>query len=352
MPALCVAVYDYEKMPCTRPKKCWPHGITKNGKQNYVFKKPENYQGEHQEVPCNTCVSCLLDRSKEWATRAVHEAQMHPLNCFITLTYRNEDLPENGSLDIEDHKKFIKRLKKHLAWRVTCIGDKYTRGKNKGKSRYKDLTYRPIKYLMSGEYGSEQNTFRPHLHYCIFGWEPTDKKFFKYNKRGDPIYISETLAKIWNKGYVTVEELNYNTAAYVARYTLKKVKDYDTPNISNEIIDRETGETNYDPRIWRLKQVMEGKLPEFIRMSKGLGKSWYARYKSDTYKDYVTTGKLIQKIPRYYDKQLEKEDPKRLEAIKEKRKKAAIEIKSKDRPSDQSRDSVKRIKLKLLTRSI
>jgi hypothetical protein len=339
-------------MPCTQPKKCWPYGLTVNGKQKYVFKKPENYKGEEQEVPCGKCISCQLDRSKEWATRAVHEAQMHALNCFITLTYDNENLPENGSLDPEDLRKFLKNLKKKLSWRVYCVGEKYTKGKNKGKTKYKDITYRPIKYLASGEYGSEENTHRPHYHICLFGWEPTDKRFFKYNKRGDPIYISEEISKVWKKGFITVEELNYNTAAYTARYTLKKVKQYGTPEVQSEIIDTDTGETNYNPVLWKAKEIMDGKLPEFIRMSKGLGKEWYKKYKSDTYKDYLYTGKIKQKIPRYYDKQLEKENPEKLQQIKEKRREAAIAQREKDKPTDEQRDKVKQNKVKLLTRSI
>lgn len=186
-------------MPCTNPKKCWHYGSTENGKPKYVFKKPPG-KVEEQKVPCGRCVSCQMDRSKEWVTRAVHEAQMHKSNCFITLTYSDENLPENGSLDKNDLRQFIKRLRR----------------------KFRPLAF---KYLAAGEYGSAENTFRPHYHLCIFGIDFPDKKYLFTNKQGDAVYTSKMLLDTWqNKGHVSVGELNYKTAAYTARYTLKKIK--------------------------------------------------------------------------------------------------------------------------------
>jgi hypothetical protein len=307
----------------------YPYGVTKNAKQRYCTQRLQGVSEDTaQEFPCGKCISCQMDRSKEWATRAVHEAQTNEINCFITLTYSNEHLPENGSLEPSHLKQFIKNLRKSLP----------------GKK---------IKYLASGEYGSEENTHRPHYHICLFGWDPPDKKYLFTNKHGDPVYTSDSLLKRWNnKGHITVGELNYRTAAYTARYTLKKVQEYGNYSPDVEIIDKETGETNYEPVLWKKKAIMDGKHQEFIRMSKGIGKEWLKKYRTDTYKDYVYVNRKKHKIPRYYDKENEKVDPERLEATKEKRKKAAIESKNKPRPSNESRDLVKRNKLKLLKRKI
>jgi hypothetical protein len=347
-------------MPCTEPKKCWVYGTTEKGKPKYVFFNPSKedpeYVGEEQKVPCGRCVSCQLDRSKEWATRAVHEAQMHSLNCFITLTYAPENLPENSSLEPEHLKEFIKKLRRKLSWRVRCYGNEKRKKpilpKGEKRERWYPHNSKNLKYLASGEYGSEEHTHHPHYHICLFGWDPLDKEYFFTNEHGDPVYKSRWLADIWDKGFITVGELNYRTAAYTARYTLKKIKEYGEKH-RHEVIDYETGETNLSYREWQIKELMENKLPEFIRMSQGIGKTWYEKYKSDTYKDYVYVGKQKHKIPRYYDKQLEKEDINRYEKTKEERKLKAIELENNpNKPTNLQRDIVKKQKLKLLTRSL
>lgn len=50
------------------------------------------------QVPCGQCVNCRLNHSREWAIRCTHEAQMWDQNCFIMLTYNDENLPEGGTL--------------------------------------------------------------------------------------------------------------------------------------------------------------------------------------------------------------------------------------------------------------
>ena len=78
----------------------------------------------------------------------------------------------------------------------------------------------PIRFSACGEYGPKGG--RPHYHLAILNWEPKDLKEYKPNKHGDMIYKSKTLQKIWGKGFVTIEELNYRTACYIARYVTKK----------------------------------------------------------------------------------------------------------------------------------
>ena len=61
-------------------------------------------------------------------------------------------------------------------------------------------------------------------------------------------------------------------------------------------------------------------------MSKGIGLEWYKKYYTDTYKDYLTVDHDKRtKVPRYYDKQLEKTQPEKLEVIKQEREKRAKE---------------------------
>jgi len=52
---------------------------------------PPNYKDF--PLPCGKCTGCKLERSRQWAVRLMHEAQLHERTSFITLTYRDEDLP-------------------------------------------------------------------------------------------------------------------------------------------------------------------------------------------------------------------------------------------------------------------
>ena len=289
--------------------KAWVHGQTENGKDNYVFRKPEGAKyNDHQQLPCGKCLSCQIDKSKEWAVRGFHESQCHSQNCFITLTYDEEHLPENNTLVKEDLQKFIKLLR-------------YQIGETK------------IKFLAAGEYGSEHNSHRPHYHACIFGYDPPDKQYFFTNKWGDAVYTSDFISKAWrHKGYITVSELNYRTCAYVARYTVKKIVTKEEREQHEYWIDTKTGETNYDPIAYKKGLLMKNKIPEFITMSNGIGSDWHDKYEKDTHKDYVTVNFAKHKIPRYYDKKLENKNPELLTTIKEKRVKAAKEnIKTKQK---------------------
>lgn len=47
-------------------------------------------------------------------------------------------------------------------------------------------------------------------------------KLWKTNDTGDNMYKSDILEKIWGKGFIIVEDMNYNTAQYIGRYTAKK----------------------------------------------------------------------------------------------------------------------------------
>lgn len=144
-------------------------------------------------IPCGKCPGCKIDHANEFATRVCMEIKNSKKNAFLTLTYNNENLPEKRSLVKKDLQKFWKRLRKS--------GEK-------------------VRYLCSGEYGPR--TSRPHYHAVVLNYWPEDAKTYKPNITGDMLYTSEKLNKIWGKGYVIVGRVNYETAAYVARYVYKK----------------------------------------------------------------------------------------------------------------------------------
>lgn len=233
------------------------------------------------KINCGRCIGCKAKHAQDWMVRCVNEAQLHQRNSFITLTYRNQDLPEDGSLVLDHWQKFAKRVRHHL-------------------HEAQDKTFR---YFMCGEYG-ERNK-RPHYHACIFGQD------FKEDERplGRGLYTSPTLQKLWKKGNVVIGPLTPQTAAYVARYVMKKalVK----PNTDAFLrVDPDTGE------YWEVK-------PEFISMSrrKGVAHDWIHKYATEVLEDdnVVIEGRKFNP-PRYYDNQLPKET---MAPIKERRQQRA-----------------------------
>ena len=222
-------------------------------------------------LPCGQCIGCRLERSRQWAMRCMHEAQLHENNCFITLTYDNTHLPSDGSLHYRDFQLFIKRLRKKF-----------------GNTR--------IRYYMAGEYG--ENFGRPHFHACIFGHDFHDKKLWKRSPSGSMLYRSNDLEVLWPFGYSSIGDVNFESAAYVARYIMKKVtgKNADQHYTTT---DPETGEINT-------------RKPEFTKMSlkPGIGYDWYKQYTSDVYPhDYVVVRGKKVKPPKYYDKNYKIQHP-------------------------------------------
>jgi hypothetical protein len=72
-----------------------------------TFKKSSS-NGSTLTVNCGQCLGCRMARSKEWAIRIMHEAKMHPENCFLTLTY--EDAPHSLNSTVGNMDKFIQTL--------------------------------------------------------------------------------------------------------------------------------------------------------------------------------------------------------------------------------------------------
>jgi len=255
-------------MSCVKPLKayqCFDKSIVFDEVRKHDIVRSLN-------LPCGQCIGCRLERSRQWAMRCMHEAQMHENNCFITLTYDDEHLPKDKSLHYGDFQRFLKRFRKSI-----------------GKSK--------IRYYMAGEYGEKYG--RPHWHACIFGYDFPDKKFFKRTASRSIIYTSEQLQKLWPFGHSSVGEVTFESAAYVARYIMQKQQsDRLNPktgkpyNAIYDYVDLDSGEI--------VKRV-----PEFNKMSlkPGIGHEWFKKYQSDVYPhDYVIVRGKKMKPPKAYDK--------------------------------------------------
>lgn len=229
------------------------------------------------KLPCGQCVGCRLERSRQWAMRCLHEASLYDRNVFITLTYSDEHVPEDWSLRYSDYQKFFKRLRKQYAY-----------------FDVRTWSYAP-RYYMCGEYGEQFS--RPHFHACVFGCDFPDREYFRTNQSGSRLYTSKTLEKLWPYGYSSVGDVTFESAAYVARYVMKKVTGRNADR-HYEAVDSDTGEIFY-------------RVPEFNHMSlkPGIGARWFDLYKSDVYPhDSIRVNGMKVRPPKYYDKLLEASD--------------------------------------------
>lgn len=232
-------------------------------------------------IPCGQCIGCRIDRSRQWAVRCVHEAQGHESNSFITLTYAPEHMPIDGSLVPRHHQLFMKRLRKEIA---------PTR----------------IKFYHCGEYGEKLS--RPHYHTLIFGYDFPDRYPWTRNN-GETYFRSDTLEKLWPLGHSLIGNVTFESAAYVARYCMKK-------RTGKQAYEHYTKELDDGTQV-----IVE---PEYARMSlnPAVGKEWAEQYAlSDCYDsgDFIVLNGRKFKPPRYYDQLLKASDPERLEQIKNSR---------------------------------
>lgn len=212
-------------------------------------------------LKCGQCVGCRLERSRQWAVRCMHEAQLNGIeNSFVTLTYRDAPV----SLQYSDFQLFMKRLRKRFF-------------------------PRRLRFYMAGEYGEAFG--RPHFHACLFGVRFDDRVYLGRSAGGAKLYRSDVLERIWSFGFASVGDLTFESAAYVARYVMKKV----TGSLAEGhyvFVDPDSGE-------------LVRRVPEFNHMSlkPGIGGVWLDRFFTDVF----PAGKVVvngqeSNAPRYYDK--------------------------------------------------
>lgn len=224
-------------MPCYHPIEAWdfsPDQFDLFSKKTILFHGPLDpeesakmiRQGRRLLLPCRKCIGCRLAKSREWANRVVMEQLYHDESWFVTLTYDDEHLPPaypvdeatgeilsvHSTLVKKDFQDFMKRLRFH-----SC---------------------QKIRYFASGEYGSQ--SYRPHYHALIFGLHLDDLEVVSHNFCGTPYYTSSLIEKCWPFGIHIIGQVTWQSAAYVARYTMKKAthgfdkRYYDVAGIESE----------------------------------------------------------------------------------------------------------------------
>lgn len=268
-------------MPCYRPIHGFRGHTNANGKKPIVFSRRDATAPSFAtdidrsvKLPCGQCIGCRLEKSRQWALRCVHEASLYENNCFITLTYDEENLPKNKSLNKNHFQNFIRSLRDKIRYDASL----------EPKHRIFNAHNSP-RYFHCGEYGDANQ--RPHYHAILFNFTFPDQVLFKRTDTGN-IYESKILNETWQQGFCTLGAVTFESAAYVARYALKK-------------INGPGADDHYG-----------GRTPEYTTMSRrpGIGRGWYEKFKSDTYpSDSVALRGKLMKPPAFYDKILSLDDP-------------------------------------------
>ena len=105
-------------------------------------------------------MACRINYTTSWKLRLLYELSSWEDAMFITLTYDEDHVPADFSLQKKDPVGFFKRLRSYLAYNSDRV----------------------IKYYCCGEYGSRKDPTRPdkkhgrpHYHAIIFGMNPFDE---------------------------------------------------------------------------------------------------------------------------------------------------------------------------------
>lgn len=245
-------------MQCTSPRKV---GFQADGKTLAWSSKTLSLEYATFQLPCGKCIECRLEYGRHWAVRCVHESQMHEENSFATFTYSDQHLA-SPRLVYRDFQLFMYKLRKI----------------KKG-----------IGFFVTGEYG-ELNK-RPHWHAIIFNWAPRDQTYLRSNERGDKIYTSEHLDRLWGKNDPRLRPneigaVTFESAGYCARYAAKKlVHGHDDAHDFHPISKKSN--------------------------KNAIGKKWLERFWPDvfSYGRCVLRDGSETSIPRYYEKWLKENQP-------------------------------------------
>lgn len=205
------------------------------------------------------------------------------------------------------------------------------------KKLRKALGSKKIRSFACGEYG--ETNLRPHYHAILFNHDFEDKVFFSRDRHGNVLYTSKFLTDLWSYGHCTTGAVTFESAAYVARYVMKKY-------VGERADDHYTRVHPVTKKIVRVQ-------PEFVTQSRrpGLGAPWLERFKSDVYpSDFIIARGMKMNPPRFYDQKLTEEE---LEKIKRRRKSNGLKFKADNTPERLAvREIVKESKLSLLKRNL
>lgn len=180
-----------------------------------LCKSPITVRSSNHWFPCGQCMPCRLNRRRVWAHRLMLEAGCHSENAFITLTYDDSHLPENGSLE-PYAASYVRKWFKNF------------------RDLYRHETGRNLRFYLVGEYGDK--SFRPHYHLIVFGYPPCAnpyrKKWLRKRKKGCDCVPCARVSRSWARGFTDVAEVTLHSSQYVAGYVTKKMTKKDDTRLA------------------------------------------------------------------------------------------------------------------------
>lgn len=206
--------------------------------------------------PCGQCLACRVNDTRDWFVRSHFELKKleRPFHYFLTLTYDDEHLPDDGLCHKEDLKKFLNNLN-------TSFGLK-------------------MRYFATSDYGSINN--RAHYHAIILS-----------SCKVTPAQIS----RIWKKGFIYLKPCNTENIKYTLRYTVKKKPFEKGDNRNFRLISKGWGDNVAKYYAGQEYFVIDGKkyrIPEYCCQKIGLDKPETTTY-------YSVESSILN-CPNYFEK--------------------------------------------------
>lgn len=261
-------------MRCTSPKTVWTN--PEGGRPIFSLWSGVS-PGREFLIGCGKCLGCTLDRSSSWALRVQHEARYFERNCFLTLTWDDEHLPESPEAARYEIRKFQARYLKEF-----------------GLHRFFGCL----------ELGSRSR--RIHAHLIPFG---EDFKAGAWqigrSKSGHPLWRNAVIEKLWPFGFADVGELTSESASYVARYVTAKVEGPQSVWLTHPV----TGELREWPTLYR----------PFYPSRPALGMRFLDEFAEDVWSGLRARGGARLPTPPAYSKRLKVLDADRYEQLVEDR---------------------------------
>lgn len=196
------------------------------------------------QLPCGQCLPCRIDRRRVWTSRMLLESKQHKQSAFVTLTYDEASVPQNGTLVPKHVTDWLKRMRRGFP--------------------------EPLRFFLVGEYGDENE--RPHYHIALFGYptceDPVNKKYLRRYLRQECLCLPCRFVRSkWEFGISDVANLEKDSIQYVAKYTTKKMTN---------------GKDVY------VQDYLAGRHPEFARMSlkPGIGATAVSKLVKQLGQDY------------------------------------------------------------------
>ncbi|AXH73097.1 MAG: replication initiator protein [Microviridae sp.] len=227
--------------------------------------------------PCGQCLYCRINDTRAWYVRSHFELKKldRPYHYFLTLTYDEENLPDDGICRKDHIKNFLNNLNTSFALRM--------------------------RYFATSDYGSINN--RAHYHAII----TSTKKI-----------TQAQCERIWKKGFVYLKKCNKENVKYTLRYTVKKAP-YDKTDFKMfRLISKGWGDNVKQYYTGQDYFIIDGKkygITDYLRKKIGLDKSDVVTYynfcsmlqncpdyskKTGNYSTYLDDmNKLNQTIRRY-----------------------------------------------------